>query len=389
MAIQKGLQVFPRAEYLRRLSAVKAEMNLRETDTLVVTTSADITYLSGYTCKSGYVPQGLIISLAEEEPTFVARRCDAPAAMHQMFIDSGRVIGYPEALVANPETNGFDAMIDFLHQNGLAKGRLGIETKSLRSETVEKFKSRMSAVSVVDFSNAIAWVRLAKSDLEIAVMREAAAITDAGMLRAKDVIRPGVREADAAAEIISTLIRGANGKPGTDLADFYLCASPRSATPHFHWSEDVFRDGSQINLEFGGVRHGYVSGLMRTFSIGKPSDRLRRVHEGEVAGLESALAAVKPGATCGDIATAFKRTLRRHGFDKETRCGYAIGIDWMEPTASLKEDDGTVLQTNMTFHLMLGNWIDEDFGYVISETFRVTESGAETFSYLPREIFEI
>lgn len=36
----------------------------------------------------------------------------------------------------------------------------------------------------------------------------------------------------------------------------------------------------------------------------------------------------------------------------------------------------TELKPNMTFHLMLGNWIDEDFGYVISETFRVMESGA-------------
>lgn len=124
--------------------------------------------------------------------------------------------------------------------------------------------------------------------------------------------------------------------------------------------------------------HGYISALMRTFSIGKPCDHVRRVHEGEVAGLEAALAAVKPGATCGDVAVAFNTTLRKDGFEKKSRCGYAIGIDWTEPTASLKEDDTIVLKPNMTFHLMLGNWIDEDFGYVISETFRVTETGAES-----------
>ncbi|MGY4362822.1 Xaa-Pro aminopeptidase [Bradyrhizobium sp. i1.3.1] len=58
-------------------------------------------------------------------------------------------------------------------------------------------------------------------------MREAAAISDAGMLKAKDVIRGGTREPDAAAEIIAMLVRGANGKPGTDVASFYLCATPR------------------------------------------------------------------------------------------------------------------------------------------------------------------
>ncbi|ESY15429.1 hypothetical protein X750_28845 [Mesorhizobium sp. LNJC394B00] len=43
----------------------------------------------------------------------------------------------------------------------------------------------------------------------------------------------------------------------------------------------------------------------------------------------------------------------------------------------------------MTFHLMLGNWPDEDFGYVISETVRVTETGVEVLTNSPRKIFEI
>lgn len=389
MAMPKGPQAFPRAEYLRRLSAVKAEMKRRDIDVVLVTAPSNITYLSGYTAKSAYIPQGLVVSLKEEEPSFLTRRMDAPAAMHQMFIDSSRITGYAEDLIANPDKDGFDAVIDFLHDNGFARRRIGIEAELFPAHSIEKFKTRMPKATLVDFTNGVTWIRLIKSDLEIAVMREAAAITDAGMLRAKEVIRPGVREADAAAEIVATLIRGANGKPGTDLATFLLCASPRSATAHIQWSEDVFRDGSQINLEFGGMRHGYVAALMRTLSIGKPSDRLRRVHEGEVAGLEAALDSVKPGATCSDIAAAFYTTLKKHGFDKESRCGYAIGIGWREPTASLKVGDATVLQPNMTFHLMLGNWIDADFGYVISETFRVTETGAETFSRLPREIFEI
>lgn len=389
MPMPKGPQAFPRTEYLRRLSNVKAEMKRREIDTLVVTAPANITYLSGYTAKSGYVPQGLIVSMKEEEPSFITREVDAPAAVHQMFVEGSRIIGYSEDLIGNSDQDGYDAVIDLLYEKGLASGRIGLETKVLPAATAEKFKARIPKATMVDFSNGVTWIRMIKSDLEIAVMKESAAIADAGMLRAKEVIRPGVREADAAAEIIATLIRGADGNSGTDLTSFFLCASPRSSTCHIRWSEDVFRDGSQINLEIGGVRHGYVSALMRTFCIGPPSERLRHVHDGEVAGLEAALAAVKPGATCGDIASAFNTTLKRYGFQKKTRCGYAIGIDWTEPTASLKEGDSTVLQPNMTFHLMLGNWFDDDFGYVISETFRVTAAGAEPFSRLPREIFQV
>ncbi|UFW71416.1 M24 family metallopeptidase [Bradyrhizobium sp. WU425] len=388
MAIPKSSQAFPRSEYLRRLAEVKLEMKRREIDALVVTTPANITYLSGYTSKSGYVPQGLLVLLEDEEPTFITRRMDGPAAIHQMFIDPSRVIGYPEALIANPDRDGYDAIIDFLLDKVGNRG-IGLEAKFLPSLTIEKFRHRAAEARIVDCTNAVTWIRGLKSDLEIAMMREAAAISDAGMLKAKEVIRPGLREADAAAEIIATLVRGANGKPGTDIASFFMCSTPRTSTCHIRWTEDIFRQGSQINLEFSGVRHGYTSPLMRTMSIGRPADHLRRLHDGEVAGLEAALAAAKTGGTCSDIAVAFNATLKKHGFEKESRCGYAVGIDWTEPTASLKEGDMTVLQPNMTFHLMLGNWINEDVGYVISETFRVTDAGGEPFTKLPRELFEI
>ncbi|KWV55296.1 hydrolase [Rhizobium altiplani] len=389
MAMPKGAQAFPRSEYLRRLTAVKGEMERREIEVLVVTVPANITYLSGYTSKSGYVPQGLIVSLKDEEPAFITRRMDAPAAIHQMFVDRSRIFGYPEALIANPDKDGWDAIMDILIESGFENARIAVEASSLQGRTVEKFKTRSSGAPIIDFGNTISWIRGIKSDLEITAMREAAAIADAAMLKAKEVILPGAREADAAAEITATLIRGVNGIVGTDLASLYLCASPRTSTCHIPWAEDVFQLGSQVNLELAGVRHGYTSALMRTFSLGEPSDRLRRLHEGEVAGLEAALAAVKPGATCGDVATAFNTTLQKYGFKKESRCGYAMGINWTEPTASLKMGDPTILRPNMTFHLMLGNWIDEDFGYALSETFRVTETGVETFSSLPRDIFQI
>lgn len=389
MTISKGPQAFPRSEYLRRVGLLKAEMARRGVDALVVNNSRNITYLTGCTARSGITPQGLVVSAAREEPTFILRGLDAPAAIHQSFLERGNVIGYPEKLIANPDMDGFDAVIDFLHELGLAGRGLGLELGDLSAQTAEKFKARMPKAKVVDCTKAVAWIRTVKSDLEIDVMREAAAIADAGIMRAAEVIHPGVREADAMAEIMATLARGANGKPGTDLANVFFCSSPRTGTCHIRWSEDIIREGSQINIELGGVRHGYVAAIMRTFSVGAPSERLRRVHEAEVAGLEAALGTVRPGATCSDVANAFYRTIEKYGVKKSTRCGYAIGVDWTEPTASLQTGEMTELKPNMTFHLMLGNWIDEDFGYALSETFRVTDSGVEVLTRAPRKLFEL
>ncbi|UVO30440.1 Xaa-Pro peptidase family protein [Bradyrhizobium arachidis] len=391
MTIGRGLQAFPRAEYLRRVAAVKAEMARLDIHALVVNNAANVAYLSGYTVSGswGILPQALVVAIDKEEPTLIVRQSDAPAAIHQTFLERANVIGFREGLVGKQGVDGFDAVIDFLQEAGMANRGLGVEVSYLPPQTTEKFKARLPKAKIIDCTKAVAWIRFIKSDLEISVMREAAAIADAGILRAAEVIRPGVREADAVAEIVATLVRGANGKSGTNIPPIYLCSSPRTGTCHIRWSEDTFRDGSQVNLELGGSRYGYYVGLMRTYSIGAPSDRLRSLHEAEVAGLEAALETVRPGATCSDVANAFYRTSKKMGFNKESRCGYPIGINWTEPTASLQDGDMTELKPNMTFHLMLGNWIDEDFGYVISETFRVTESGAEVLTSAPRRLFEV
>lgn len=94
-----------------------------------------------------------------------------------------------------------------LPHQGLARRRMRLETRSLSRESVGKFKMRMPEATIFDFTNGVTWIRGIKSDLEIAVMQEAADIADAGMLRAKEVIRPGVREAEAAAEFIASLVR--------------------------------------------------------------------------------------------------------------------------------------------------------------------------------------
>ena len=386
MPIERGPQAFPRSEYLRRLGNVKAQMRQRDLRALLVNDPSNITYLTGYTALSAYVPQGLIVDLEAEEPFFIVRKMDAPAAIHQGFFHRSRVLGYPEDLVANTSRNGFDVVIEHLFETGAAKGKTGLEYGSLSHAAITQLNAKLSTE---DVTGLITWLRLVKSDLEIAVMHEAAAIADAAMMRAVEVIRPGVREADAAAEIYAQLARGANGKAGTNLAQLAICAGTRSGTSHIAWADEAFRAGTHVNIELGGVRHGYVAALMRTISLGKPSDRLKRIHDAEVAGLEAALAAARPGNTAGQVADAFYAEAGLHGVTKESRCGYAIGINWTEVSASLKSGDPTVLEPNMTFHLMLGNWLEEDFGYVISETFRVTSSGGEALTQAPRHLFEV
>lgn len=386
MSIPKAAAAFPRSEYIRRLAATKARMAEVGVDVLLVTSSSNIAYLTGYVPDTSYVPQWLVVNAAQEEPDLCLRPIDEPAGVHSTFLARERVSSYSEDCIGQAGVSAYDHMYRQF-ESVLGKGRIGVELQSLSYPAATELRERIGADRTVDCSLLVDWVRLVKSDLEIEVMRKAAHVSDMTIQRAGELIGEGARELDVAAEMVGVQIRGLPEHGSVSLAMPLINSTPRTGTPHFHWVDTVYAAGTQINIEIGGTLHRYAAGLMRTFHVGPPPERLRRIHAAEVEGMEQALAAARPGATCADVAGAFHAAINRHGFEKASRCGYAIGINWLETTASLNMFDHTVLQPNMTFHLMLGNWIDEDFGYTISETFRITDTGSESFARTPRDLF--
>jgi ectoine hydrolase len=103
------------------------------------------------------------------------------------------------------------------------------------------------------------------------------------------------------------------------------------------------------------------------------------------AGLENA----KPGKRCEEVAIAFFDTLETHGFKKDNRTGYSIGLsyppDWGERTISLRRGDKTIIEKNMTFHFMPALWLD-DGGLEITESIVITENGYESLATVPQKL---
>ena len=93
--------------------------------------------------------------------------------------------------------------------------------------------------------------------------------------------------------------------------------------------------------------------------------------------------------TADDVERAWRECVAKYGLTKDSRIGYSTGCnyppDWGEHTMSLRPGDRTELQANMCFHMILGIWMD-DWGLEISETFRVTDKGAECLADVPRPL---
>jgi Xaa-Pro dipeptidase/ectoine hydrolase len=210
------------------------------------------------------------------------------------------------------------------------------------------------------------------------------------MKTAFESINPDVRQCDAIAAIQKTLFSGTPefGGDYPSIATLLPTGKGTSAS-HLTATEDKFVSGEASIIEISGVFKRYHCPMARTVLLGKKDqkkiDTMKATNEALDAGIE----ATKPGNTADDVAQKFWKVLDKYGIKKESRTGYSIGIgyppDWGEHTLNIQKGDKTVLQPDVTFHMIavmqFGDW-----GVEASESIRVTEKGSELFCSLSREL---
>lgn len=385
---------FSTAEYAERIHQTKIRMEAAGAEVLLLTDPANMHYLSGYDGWSFYVPQLLVVILEEEEPLWIGRKQDANGARLTTWLHRDHLIPYPDEYVQSPYKHPMDFVADTLTQIGQADRRIGVEMDAyyFTARAYERLKKGLPNARFQDCTLLVNQVRMVKSDQEIAYMRKAAQIAERAMQAGLECIAPGVRECDVAAGIFHAQISGTPEFGGDYPAIVPLLpADEKTSTPHLTWSDRTYKPGDTVLLELAGCYKRYHVPMARTAVIGSPSNLVRDLAEVVIEGLNTTLDAVKPGITCEEVEQVWRDSIERKGWLKDSRLGYSVGLnyppDWGEHTASLRAGDTTVLQPNMTFHMIPGMWFDS-YGVELSETFRVTETGCEVLATFPREIFQ-
>lgn len=384
--------LFPDVEYLNRLTKTKKSMGNKGIDVLILTDPANMNYLSGYDGWSFYVHQMLIVFTDEEQPYWVGRAQDASGARHTTFLDADHIVPYPEDHIHSDERHPMDFVANFLRSKQCANKCVGVEKDAyyFTAFSLERLKLGLPNAHFVDATLLVNYVRLIKSDIEIQLMRKAGIIASKAMRTAFECVEVGARQCDVAAQIYQSLISGTEEFGGDYPSIVPLMPSgEKTSAPHITWSDDRYQPGETIIFELAGCVHRYHSPLARTVTLGEPDAKVSYLAEVVVEGLNTALAAVKPGVTLEEVEKEWHNVIDKYGFEKESRLGYAMGLnyppDWGEHTASIRKGDKTVLVPNMTFHMIPGMWMD-DYGVELSEAIRVTETGVEVFADVPREL---
>jgi ectoine hydrolase len=387
------MPAFPEHEYSRRLANTRTEMAKRRLDVLLVTDPANMYYLTGYDAWSFYVPQAVIVSVDEALPIWVGRAMDAPSATLTTYLHADRVLSYSDDFVESSSKHPMQFIAHVAADRGWRTSRIGIESDSyfFTARQLDVLRQELPKASFQDAYLLVNWLRTVKSELEITCMREAARVAERVMNVAIDAIEVGTRECDAAALIAKAQIEGTK-EYGGDAPALYpaILSGAKAGTPHSSWSDQPFEVDTATCLELCGCRRRYHCAMSRTVYLGRPPDRMLRLADAVREGMDAALDAVEPGVRCSQVEAVWRESIGRAGYVKNSRIGYSIGLNyppsWADHTASLRSEDDTVLVPNMTFHLMLGMWMD-GWGYELSDVFQVTDGGCELLADFPRQLF--
>lgn len=374
---------FEQPEFDRRVSDVRARMQARGLEVLLLFAPENVTYLTGYE-SIGYSSFQCLLLPLEGEPVHIIREMELGVARTTTWLNHFVTTSDTDDPVARTRS--------VLNDWGWLSRRLGVESTSpfLSAKTYLALQHALAGSAVSDGSGLVEEVRRIKSNAELAYIRKACRVTAEGMRAALDAVREGVTENQVAVAAYTAMVGG-----GSDFlaADPIVTSGPRSGIAHTTFANRRLGPGDTVLIELGSSQHRYFGALMRTAVVGTPDTETLRLAAVVREALDAAIDAIRPGVTCGDVDQACRGVIERAGYEPNfrKRTGYSIGIafapDWGEGhILSLKQDDPTRLEAGMTFHMPPALRIFQQRCVGLSETVLVTDGGCEVLTSLPREL---
>jgi Xaa-Pro aminopeptidase len=262
-------------------------------------------------------------------------------------------------------------------------GRVGYDQLGL--EGFHALRKAAKGVQLVDVGGEVAEERAVKLQGEVAIMREAAKVTEASIRAALKSARPGMREYEIAAEgEYAARKMGAEGMSWS-LATF---AGPNTGLMTRHDSERVVKTGEFLIMGYATIYMAYNTDITTTTVLGSPNAAQKRLYTATYDAYSAALKATRPGATTRHLRDVAEKVVDEYGYSQYSFSRiqpilHGVGMNvyeppWApepgmdEPTAKLKPGHVVAVEPCITLddNLKVG-------GCRIGETVLVTETGHE------------
>ena len=184
-----------------------------------------------------------------------------------------------------------------------------------------------------------------------------------------------------------------------------ICTSVNHVVCHGIPGDKVLEDGDILNIDVTPVLDGWHGDSSRMYLVGNVGVKARKLVDTTYDAMMRGIAAIRPGATLGDIGAAIQRHAEAQRFSiVRDFCGHGLGRVFHDSPSILhygKPGEGLVLRAGMFFTvepmINAGDWRvkvlsdgwtavtkDRSLSAQFEHSVGVTESGVEIFTASPK-----
>lgn len=230
-----------------------------------------------------------------------------------------------------------DDAVKALKTAGLGNARIGLVGGDVMTFTMlNKLRAALPELVIEPADDLLMSLRSIKSPAEIALLRRASAIGSRMIEAMMDAAVTGATHGDVVAAGLNYLVPAGGMLYNSFMASGRGGDPSRFAKSNFPtWGSDKrLADGDWIRLGISGAVDGYVFDLARSKAVGPVTNRQVELFESAIASIEATLAAIRPGATAGDLGAAGLDKQKSMGFAVDgvfSAMGHGIGLGWDDP----------------------------------------------------------
>ena len=376
-----------------KLDRVRALMRDRELEALVVRAPDNVLYLSGFWGMKGY---DAVLFPVEGEPSLICLEPSRDDAERTAWTSDVRTFGGYDPIDPRPPAlralelvaaaaEEYDAVAIELSLGTQAADRMIGEPTTFPKAWFDAFPHAQDATPLLNEARAI------KSAQELERMQLANDIAAAAMEHVQGVIRPGMTEAQAAAEWLGFVHGEGTGWGGeVDLAyGFALVWSGTGIRTFTATASRPVVEGEPTLFEIWVCADGYWCDHTKNLVVGDLSDAYRELERGLLGVYDDAVAFCTPGASLAELDRRVRAGIEALGFPGQPSHPICHGVGARAPEPPYAHQAGVgEIRERMVLAVEPGCYWEGGGGLRVEDNFLITQAGAQKLSPFPDGIVQ-
>lgn len=338
--------------YLYRVSYLRQKLKDYGIDGMLIGSTANRRYLSGFTGSEGWIIITANKSYLAVDFRYV-EQAKQESPEFEIYYCQGDLTKWLPAL---------------LEDCGVK--RLGIEAEYLSVSTYQSicniFKETHNKTTVSTIKGIVEPLRIIKDKTELELMKKASEIADTAMLYARSHLRAGITEKQFAWELECFMRQNESDNLPFEII---VASGGNAAFPHAHPTDKKIVPGEPITIDLGACYNGYCSDMTRTFIIEKQDAKFATIYNIVLAAQLTALSVIKSGMESFKADAVIRKMIAKAGYGDQFGhgLGHGLGIEVHEPPR-LNTMGTDILKDNMVFTIEPGIYLPGWGGIRIEDT---------------------